>query len=70
MSRPFTRRPHPVCLYCAIRLYPGLTIADLSRRLSAPYWLIWDRVTDLEELGLLVYQDERRRLYAYEDHIL
>ena len=66
MSKPFKRRPHPACLYCAIRLWPGRTMAQLSRIMRVPYWMIWDRMTALEDLGYLVYQDERKRLYAFD----
>jgi hypothetical protein len=39
-------------------------MAQLSRIMRVPYWMIWDRMTALEDLGYLVYQDERKRLYA------
>ncbi len=33
-----------------------------------PYWIVWDRLTALEVVGLLIYQDDCKRYYHF-DHM-
>jgi len=48
-----------------IREHPGITPADLARRLGVARSTVQRRLPALEELGYLLYEDRRGRLFFW-----
>ena len=56
-------------LWETVRDNPGHTCAELSRMTNAGRSTTWRRIQCLDELDLLLYEDERGRLYVIEKYL-
>ena len=62
MPKPINRYRH-MAIYSVLLQKPGSTIGEIASQLNLTYSQVNDVLPSMEKTGILLYEDDERRLY-------